>query len=98
MPVAEAVGVYVGIVASIGTISQLSEIVLEYLRKTAGANEKKKALPLESTRTNILFKELEGKSESARMDEYTRVDAEGGRAFGVVQIGIESGGGQTAAI
>ena len=52
MPVAEVVGVYVGIVASIGTISQLSEIVLEYLRKTAGANEEK-ALPLESTRTNI---------------------------------------------
>ena len=97
MPVAEAVGVYVGIVASIGTISQLSEIVLEYLRKTAGANEEKNALPLESTRTNI-FKELEGKSESARMDEYTRVDAEGGRAFGVVQIGIESGGGQIAAV
>jgi len=46
----------------------------------------------------ISFKELEGKSESARMDEYTRVDAEGGRAFGVVQIGIESGGGQIAAV
>ena len=40
MPVAEAQGLYVGIVTAIGTIFQLSEIVLEYLPKTAGANEK----------------------------------------------------------
>ena len=61
---AEALGLYVGIVASIGSVIQLSEIVLEYLRNTAGANEEKKALLLEIYATNILLKELEAKAKA----------------------------------
>ena len=61
---AEALGLYVGIVASIGSIIQFSEIVLGYVRNTAGANEEKKALLLEISATNILLKELEGKAKA----------------------------------
>jgi hypothetical protein len=42
----------------------LSEIVLEYIRITAGANDEKKALLLEITATSIILKELEGKAQS----------------------------------
>ena len=60
---ADPLSLYVGIVAGIGTLIQLSEIVLEYLRNTAGANEEKKNLLLEISATNILLKELEGKAK-----------------------------------
>ena len=61
---AEALGLYVGIVASIGSIIQFSEIVLGYVRNTAGANEEKMSLLLEISATNILLKELEGKAKA----------------------------------
>jgi hypothetical protein len=61
---AEALGLYTGIVSSIGTLLQLSEIVVEYIRITVGANDEKKALLLEITETSILLKELEGKANA----------------------------------
>jgi hypothetical protein len=64
LAMAEALGLYTGIVASIGTLIQLSEIVVEYIRITAGANDEKKAMLLEITETNILLKELEGKAQA----------------------------------
>ena len=38
---AEVAGLYVGLVASIGTLIQLSGIVVEYLRNTAGGTKAK---------------------------------------------------------
>ncbi len=61
---AEVLGLYVGIIASIGLVFQFSEIVLGYLHNTAGANEEKKALILEISATEILLKELEGKAKA----------------------------------
>jgi hypothetical protein len=61
---AEAAGLYLGLVASIGSIIEFSEVVLEYIRNTAGANEEKKALLLEIMSTNTLLRELEGKAKA----------------------------------
>jgi hypothetical protein len=61
---AEAVGLYTGIMASIGTLIQLSEIILEYLGKTAGANQEKKELLLEISACQVLLKELERKAKA----------------------------------
>lgn len=66
---AEAVGVYVGIVASIGTLIQLSETVFEYIRKTSCANEEQKALLLEISATNILLRELERKAKAPEWEK-----------------------------
>lgn len=60
----EAAGLYLGIVSSIGSIIQFSETLLEYIRKTVGANEEKKALLLEISDTNVLLKQLEGKAKA----------------------------------
>jgi hypothetical protein len=51
-------------VASIWTLIQLSETVLEYLRKTAGANKEKKILLLEISAGQVLLKELERKASA----------------------------------
>jgi hypothetical protein len=66
---AEAVGLYVGIVASIGSLIQFSETVFEYIRKTTGANEEKKALLLEISATNILLRELERKAKAPEWEK-----------------------------
>jgi hypothetical protein len=66
---ADPVGLYVGIVASIGTLIQLSETVFEYIRKTSGANEEKKALLLEISATNILLRELERKAKAPEWEK-----------------------------
>ncbi len=65
----EVVGLYVGIVAGIGSLIQLSETVLSYIRKTAGANEEKKALLLEISATNILLRELERKAKAPEWEK-----------------------------
>jgi hypothetical protein len=66
---ADPLGLYVGIVASIGTLIQLSETVFEYIRKTSGANEEKKALLLEISATNILLRELERKAKAPEWEK-----------------------------
>jgi len=65
----EVVGLYVGIVAGIGSLIQLSETVLSYVRKTAGANEEKKALLLEISATNILLRELQRKAKAPEWEK-----------------------------
>jgi hypothetical protein len=54
----------VATIAAIGTIIQLSEIVFEYIRKTAGASDQKKALLLEISASICLLKELKSRAES----------------------------------
>src|SRR5947207_1218874 len=65
----EVVGLYVGLVAGIGSLIQLSETVLSYVRKTAGANEEKKALLLEISATNILLRELQRKAKAPEWEK-----------------------------
>jgi hypothetical protein len=64
---AEALGLYVGIVASIGTLLQLSEIVIEYIRNTAGAENEMKELLIEVTATRKLLAQLQ---EAAKAPEW----------------------------
>jgi hypothetical protein len=59
----DPVSFYVGFVASVGTLIQLSEIVVEYLRNTAGAKEEKKKLITEIVSTRALLDELRGKAK-----------------------------------
>jgi hypothetical protein len=59
----DPVSLYVGFVASIGTLIQLSEIVVEYLRNTAGAKEEKKKLIMEIVSTRALLNELRGRAK-----------------------------------
>ena len=66
---AEAVGPYVRIAASIGSLIQFSETIFEYIRKTTGANDEKKALLLEISATNILLKELERKVKAPEWEK-----------------------------
>jgi hypothetical protein len=61
---AEAAGLYVGLVASISTIIQLSGIVAEYLRNTAGATEQKRKLLKEIVSTTAILDELKWKAQS----------------------------------
>lgn len=61
---AEVAGLYIGLVASIGTLLQLSEIVVEYLRNTAGATEQKQKLLNEIVSTNALLDDLKRKTQS----------------------------------
>lgn len=60
---AEAVGLYTGIVASIGTILQLSKEVAEYIRNTVGANEQRRELLRDITAVDALLRELERKAK-----------------------------------
>jgi hypothetical protein len=64
---AEAVGLYMGLVASIGAVIEYSQVVLEYIRNTAGANEEKKALLLEITSTNIFLEDLKRKAKASEL-------------------------------
>jgi hypothetical protein len=59
----DPVSLYVGFVASVGTLIQLSEIAVEYLRNTAGAKEEKKKLITELVSTRALLHELRGKAK-----------------------------------
>jgi hypothetical protein len=59
----DPVSLYVGFVASVGTLIQLSEIVVEYLRNTAGAKEEKKKLITEIVSTRALLDELREKAK-----------------------------------
>jgi hypothetical protein len=61
--VAEAVGLYTGIVASVGTLLQLSKEVAEYIRNTVGANEERRELFQDITAVDALLKELERKAK-----------------------------------
>jgi F0F1-type ATP synthase delta subunit len=61
---AEVAGVYVGLVASIGTLLQLSEIVVEYLCNTARATEQKRRLLNEIVSTNALLDDLKRKAQA----------------------------------
>jgi F0F1-type ATP synthase delta subunit len=61
---AEALGLYVGIVASIGSIIQLSESVVQYLRNTAKASEDKEKLLTEIFASNTLLEKLREKAGS----------------------------------
>jgi hypothetical protein len=61
---AEAVGLYVGIVTSIGSLIKSSELVLGYIRNTAGANEERKDLLREISATKDLLKDLEEKTKA----------------------------------
>jgi hypothetical protein len=60
---AEAVGLYTGIVASVGTILQLSKEVAEYIRNTVGANEQRRELLRDITAVDALLRELERKAK-----------------------------------
>jgi hypothetical protein len=60
---AEAIGLYTGIVASVGTILQLSKEVAEYIRNTVGANEQRRELLRDITAVDALLKELERKTK-----------------------------------
>jgi len=61
---AEVAGLYVGLVASIGTLIQLSGIVVEYLRNTAGAPEQKRKLLNEIVSTTAILDDLQRKAQS----------------------------------
>jgi hypothetical protein len=61
---AEALGVYVGIVSSIGAIIALSESVVGYLRNTARATEEKEKLLADIVATTALLKKLQEKAGS----------------------------------
>jgi hypothetical protein len=61
---ADPLGLYVGIVASLGTIIQLSEIVVEYLRNTVSATEEKEKLCTEILATRALLEKLHQKAGS----------------------------------
>jgi len=56
---AEALSLYTGIVASLGSIIAFSETVFEYARKLAGAKEDKRKLLLEITAMTTVLKDLE---------------------------------------
>jgi hypothetical protein len=55
---AEVIGLYMGIVASIGGLLQLSEVIIEYLRNTMGAKEQMNKLITEIIATKVLLEEL----------------------------------------
>jgi hypothetical protein len=55
---AEVFGLYTGIVASVGGLLQLSEVIIEYLRNTMGAKEQMNKLITEIMATKILLEEL----------------------------------------
>jgi DNA-binding transcriptional regulator YdaS (Cro superfamily) len=59
---ADGVSLVVGIASAFVTLIQLSETVLEYARKTARANDEKKALLTEIASANVLLNELKGKA------------------------------------
>ena len=59
---ADAVSLVVGIASAFATLIELSETVLEYVRKTAGANDEKNALLTEVASANVLLIELKGKA------------------------------------
>jgi len=61
---AEVAGLYVGLVASIGTLIQLSGIVAEYLRNMAGAPEQKRKLLNEIVSTTTILDDLQRKAQS----------------------------------
>lgn len=61
---AEALGLYGGIVPGLGTLSQLSQVLIEYLRHSADANEEKKQLRTEVTATGRLLQGLRGKAQA----------------------------------
>ena len=64
---AEAVGLYTGIVASLGTIIAISETVYEYARKLAGAKEEKRRLLMEITAMTTMLKDLEEKAKARKL-------------------------------
>jgi hypothetical protein len=59
---AEPTSLYVSLMASIGTLIQLSETVVDYLRSTAGAKKEKEKLLAEIISTFALVNELKNKS------------------------------------
>jgi hypothetical protein len=61
---AEVMGLYIGIVASIGTLLQLSKQVAGYITDTAGANQQKTDLLKEVNATTALLDDLESKMKS----------------------------------
>jgi hypothetical protein len=61
---ADGVSLVVGIGSAFVVLMQLSESVLEYIRKTAGANDEKIALMTEIASTTILLNELKGRAEA----------------------------------
>jgi hypothetical protein len=61
---AEALGLYVGIVSSIGAIIELSESVVGYLRNTVRATEEKEKLLADIVATTALLKRLQEKAGS----------------------------------
>lgn len=81
---AEVAGLYVGLVASIGTLIQLSGIVVEYLRNTAGAPEQKRKLLNEIVSTTAILDDLQRKAQSPEW--YTRPAATTQRSSGALQI------------
>jgi hypothetical protein len=64
---AEAVGLYAGIVASLGSIIAFSENVYEYARKLAGAKEEKRRLLLEITAMTTMLRDLEEKAKARNL-------------------------------
>jgi hypothetical protein len=64
---AEAVGLYTGIVASLGSIIAFSDTVFEYARKVAGAKEDKRKLLLEITAMTTMLKDLEEKAKARNL-------------------------------
>jgi hypothetical protein len=64
---AEAVGLYTGIVASLGSIIAFSDTVFEYARKVAGAKEDKRKLLLEITAMTTMLKDLEEKAKARKL-------------------------------
>jgi len=63
----EPLGLYTGIVASLGSIIAFSETVFEYARKTAGAKEEKRKLLLEITAMTTMLKDLNGKAKARQL-------------------------------
>ena len=59
----EAVGFWVGFVASIGTVLELSKIVVEYIRTTAGANDERADLINEITITSAVLAKLQSQAQ-----------------------------------
>jgi hypothetical protein len=64
---AEAVGLYTGIFASLGSIIAFSDTVFEYARKVAGAKEDKRKLLLEITAMTTMLKDLEEKAKARKL-------------------------------
>jgi len=60
----EALGLYVGIVSSIGAIIELSESVVGYLRNTVRATEEREKLVADIMATTALLKKLREKADS----------------------------------